>query len=159
MSSISHAWLRHYRWRGTTPPYLQKPIRLKSTEDQRPSCARDLECRARRVKHNITLPPTFGCNGLFAPEPYLVTKARCYPGSPSITHSAPLGTTCPHDSCAVLPPDLKVCPGCTRTKRTPWATHFNCLLRRRRPGLPELAREGISAESVPAACSLDQVST
>ncbi|HZL49916.1 MAG TPA: substrate-binding domain-containing protein, partial [Terracidiphilus sp.] len=38
-------------------------IRLKSTEDQRPSRACDLECRARRVKHNITLPPTLGCNG------------------------------------------------------------------------------------------------
>jgi hypothetical protein len=51
------------RWRGTTPPHSQKSIHLKSTEDQRPNCARDLECRARRVKDNITLSPTFGCSG------------------------------------------------------------------------------------------------
>ncbi len=41
----------------------KKSIRLKSPEDQRPNCARDLECRARRVRHNITLSPPFGGSG------------------------------------------------------------------------------------------------
>src|ERR1039457_5931549 len=53
----------HDRWRGTPPSNSQRSIHVKSTEDERPNCASDLECRARRVKHSITLSPTFGCRG------------------------------------------------------------------------------------------------
>jgi len=53
----------------------QKSIRLRSTENQRPSCARHLECQSHRIKHNVTLSPIFGCGGSLHQRP--VFRVRC----------------------------------------------------------------------------------